>query len=69
MTNTGSGEGAYEETVRLIILGPLVTLFVKTFRWKHGMDITLETPYTGLIVFKEIIFNRFKSLDLKEGIG
>ena len=39
---------AYEETIRLIILGPLVTLFVKTLRWKHGMDITLETRYTGL---------------------
>ena len=24
MTNTGSGEGAYEETIRLVILGPLV---------------------------------------------
>ena len=30
LANTGSGEGAYEETIRLIILGPLVTLLVKT---------------------------------------
>ena len=53
--------GAYEETIRLIILAPLVTLFVKTLHWKHGMDITLETHYTGLIVFKDIIFKlRFK---------